>query len=361
MAKRFLCGIIVMLLISLSFWSAAETVIYLHDASTGVTEEIRLSMEEGFPEGSMALYLQGLQIVSQRDTRFADAAYRYIRKEPFSRSGCGPASLHNAIAALFGLDEADTSAALLLEIMNLLANSNDPVNNPINYQRVVNKLVAPDPERYPVMSGLWSRCGLVSGVGNATSKKILAEVGKSDGSALIIGRFSLNTSMSDLVSLADALCRGGHGNAIIAFGNVSTGDADSKAPFCMGDNGHYISFVIQAQDFRDTGNVYILDSFPRAIRGENVNDLYTTRYYFAANNILTPFRVNYDVTRISPTAIMCSLREEPAAELARLRETAESGRSRDLNAYLRAQSRLSSFLKTFGTGTIFVRIMDDIP
>ncbi len=361
MARWFLAGIIAALIVSLSFFACAETVIRIFDAATGETEVVTLDMEEGFPEGSLALRIQGLQIISQRDARFAGTEYRYIRREPFERNGCGPASIHNAIAVLFSVDDADTSNAVLREVMTLLADSHNPSVYPINYQRVVNKLAGVQAETYPTLGALFGQAGRVVGVGNATARKVLAQVADAPDSALIVGRLSLNTRMRELVSIAEGLCEGGHGSALIAVANAATGDWDSRTPFCMGDNGHYITFVIQAQEFIDTGTVYILDSFPRAIRGESVNDLYSSKYYFADNNILTPFRVNYDVTRISPTALMCTLRDEAASEIGSLREAAEGGNARAATALLNARTRYASYIKTFGTGTLFVRIMDEAP
>lgn len=359
MPRRFLCGLVAALFTLLFHFSSADTTIRIHSPSTGETVTDVYSLDEGFPEGSLALRIQGLQIISQRDARFAAPEYRYIRRESFERNGCGPASIHNAFSVLFSVVSQETSEALLLEIMTLLADSNNPAVYPINYQRVVNKLVSLDDASYPVLSDLFSQVDQVVGVGNATSGKVLSQVRKAQGSALIVGRFSLNTSMSDLITLVDSLCEEGHGSAMIAIANLSAGDSDSNSPFCMGDNGHYVTWVIQAQEFRDTGTMYILDSFPRAIRGEKLNDLYTSRYYFADNNILTSFRVNYDVTRISPTALMCTLRDEAMSELERLRELAAGGGSRAKANYRSARSRYASYVKTYGYGTLLIRIMDD--
>ncbi len=341
-----------LLLCVLASLARGETVIRIHEAG-GRTEAFTVSLTEDFPEDSTARRLAGMQIISQRDPRFADASYRYIRKAPFEKNGCGPAALHNGLAVTLGIDDPEQSARILLEIMTLLAPQHNPAQNRLNYDRAPS-LIDADAETAPALAALMETCPHRTALTGVTADKAMACIGAGEGDVFLIGRFNLNADTVEIVRLADALCEAGYPDAVIAVAAVSAGGSDSHTPFGLGEEGHFITVMFVAGEFREKGTIYVLDSYPRAIRNENLNDVYTSRYYFAANSRLTSFRVNYDVTRVSPTVLMCTLREDAAAELAGLREKAgtPSGKA----AYDKARARYAAYVRTFGTGTLMVRV-----
>ena len=355
--RRRIIGLLLALCMLAS--ASAETVIRLHDPESGETLTRTVALTEGFSEDSPAVRLQELQIISQRDPRFAGRDYRYIDKQSFEKNGCGPAALHNGLAVTLGIEDPEESGQILLELMRMLAVKHDPVQNRINYDNTL-RLIDADAAAYPALARLMENCAHRAAVTKVTADRIMKTVNAEGDDLFLVGRITLSEKMEEIVKLADALCEAGHEDAVIAVAAVSAGMSDSRTPFGLGDNGHYITWMILAGEFRENGTIYVLDSFPRAIRGEKLNDLYSTRYYFAANDILTQFRVNYNVTRVSPTVLMCTLREDAAAELAALKEAA--GTKKGAAAYLKARVKYAGIVKTYGTGTLMVRVFPaDMP
>lgn len=331
----------------------SETVIYIHHSGqSALTETIRL--HDRFPEDSGAFYLEPLQIISQRDPKFNDAAYRYVRREPFSKNGCGPASIHNALAVSFGITDETVSSEVLKELMHLLAVGHNPAEFGLSYHRIQDLLTA-DAELYPALTELIGRANRVCYVGTVTAGKVMQEVQTDADDLFLMGRINLNTAMGELVDLSDALCEAGYPDATIAICDVSAGNESTKAPFCMGEQGHFIALMVMAGEFRSDGTIYILDSCPRALRDEKLNDLYLTRYYFAESTYLPGFRQTYVATRVKPTVIQCSLNESSLSELRSLQ--ADAGNHEDGAKALRStRIRFASYVKTFGTGTLMLRI-----
>ena len=333
--------------------SMGDTVIYTHCAS-GTTQKETICLEEGFSEDSTEFYLQQLQIISQRDQRFSGDDFRYVRRESFAKNGCGPASVHNALSVTLGIEDAEVSVRILKEIMNLLAYMHNPVEHGLNYDQIQNLLTA-DPDKYPALASLVGQAGRVSYVGTVTANKVMREVQKDSDDLFLMGRLSLNTDTDELVDLSDALCEAGYPDAVIAFCDVSAGGDESKTPFGLGDEGHFIALMVIAGEFRDNGTVYVLDSCPRALRGEKLNDIYLTRYYFANSNYKSGFRLTYNVTRIKSTVVMCTLNEKSLAELRTLQKS--QSESKKAAKQLRStRIRFASYIKTFGTGTLMLRI-----
>ena len=197
MIKR-MTAMLAAFMIMLSFGIClGETVIYTRRAD-GITQTITISLEEGFSEESTAAYLQRLQIISQRDPRFATDEYRYVRRETFDKNGCGPASVHNALAAIFGIEDAEVSNNVLKEILSILAYMHNPAEYGINYDQIQNLLTA-DYENYPTLAGLFGSVDRVTYIGAATAQKVMKQVQAGSDDLFLMGRLCLNTSMAELI------------------------------------------------------------------------------------------------------------------------------------------------------------------
>lgn len=356
MAKSTKAVVAFMLCMLLPFSCYGETLIRIHTAN-GSTVMESTSIEEGFAEGSTAAYLQGLQIISQRDPRFATDAFRYVQRQSFEKNGCGPASLYNGLAAAFGIRDAETSVEVLHEVMTLLAVFHNPAEYGINYNQVEN-LLTPEPEEYPALAELMDQAGRIVYIGAVTASKVMKQIQKDSDDVFLMGRLCLNSDMGELVDLTDALCEAGHRDAIVVVCGVSAGASGSKTPFGQGEEGHFITYMVIAGEFSEAGTVYVLDSYPRALRNEKVNDIYISRYYFAESNYLPGFRQTYDVTRIQPTVLMCTLNETSLGEIESLCNQLANGKrvAKDIRSL---RIRYANYIKTFGTGTLMVRICDE--
>ena len=352
--SRRMAAIVAALVLSLfPFLCQGETVIYIHHAGPSAqTETIRL--HDSFPEDSGAFYLEQLQIISQRDPRFNDAVYRYVRCEPFSKNGCGPASIHNALAVSFCIKDETVSSEVLKELMYLLAVGHNPAEYGLSYNRIQDLLTA-DADMYPALAELISQASRVRYVGTVTASKVMQEVHSDADDLFLMGRININSAMGELVDLSDALCQAGYPDATIALCDVSAGDAASKSPFCLGEEGHFIALMVMAGEFCMNGTIYVLDSCPRALRNEKLNDLYLTRYYFAESTYLPGFRQTYNATRVKPTVIMCTLKENSLSELRSLQANAVN-HDDGAKALRSTRIRFASYVETFGTGTLMLRI-----
>ena len=299
-------------------------------------------------------YLQSQQIISQREKRFNVSDYQYI-KDRFVINGCGPASVHNAMAVAFGLDDTALSEGVLIELMTLMADFKRPAEFGINYKRMY-LLTEPACDEYASLTELKTHVDETVWLKRISAKKLIAEVDKREGSLVVMGRTNLMQNWSEIVTLADLLHERGLDEATITVGTLSSGTPSTGAPFNMGETGHFLTVCIQVGEFLDRGTIYVLDSYPRAVRGESLSDVYDKKYYFAENNKLTSFRLNYDAYHLTPMVVKCAPLPEVRAELTALREAAEGGGKKDVKAYFNYRVKLAKRITTYGTGTLFLRV-----
>ncbi|MBQ6173153.1 MAG: hypothetical protein IJK28_00850 [Clostridia bacterium] len=322
--------------------AAADILIRWHDADAdepGVrdTETVQRT-DSGLQEDSFAWQMANMPFVSQRESRFAVPEYQYINHQPFSKNGCGPASLFNGMQAVFGaIPEAG-----MLELMVLLSDFHRPAAYGINYNRVMT-MIEPDPENCPVITEALASADRVVKPGALNENTLLELIAEEPaGVTVAYSRFSLMKDAQTFVRLAQILCEAGYEDAVLSLATVSAGTEAVMSPFGMGENGHYITLVAQAGEFCGEGVVYAVDSFPRALRDETLNERYTLRYYFAGSNGLSAFRTGYHVVRLRDTVLMCTLDESARTALW------ESGDVRE-------RAKLLDALMTYGTATLFIR------
>ena len=293
-------------------------------------------------------------LISQRDPRYNTEEY-YFFNDRFVISGCGPASIVNGMNVAFGISDQELTDRILLEIMNLNAGKKKPAKTNLTFTHM--DLLAGDlGSDYPALTEMKRQVDQVVWVEKSlTSKKLLKAVKAAKGSAVIFGRINLSESWYEIIDTADTLHAMGLDDAVITITRLSAGTDTTGTPFSMGENGHFITICLQVGEFLEHGFLYVLDSYPRAVRGESLGDEYDKKYYFAANNKLTSFRTNYYAYHLSPMVVKCVPREEAAEELASLRAAAGKGK-KEASAYRVFRKRLASRISTYGYGTLFLRI-----
>ncbi len=320
----------------------------LFSASIGEEETEQLS---GFDAR-----LASLQLVSQREERFANDTYRYIKKAAFVKNGCGPAALHNALSVAFDIRDQAFSEQALLEIMTLMADFNRPSQYGMNYNRSRLLCEPLDAEAYPTLAEMTGLVGsMVWQAKSFSAERVLETVRASEGSVVIMGRVNLSQNWGEVIDVLDALHEMGFDDATLSVADLSAGTPATKAPFCMGETGHYVTVTLQVDEFEENGTIYVLDSYPRAVRGEKLGDLYDKKYYFAENNYLTGFRQNYSAVHVVPVAVKCEPLDSVKAELAQLAEEAQTG-AKAMTAYRRYRVKLAQRVTMFGTGTFILRV-----
>ena len=298
--------------------------------------------------------LAGCQIVAQTDPRFDISTYQY-KKARFVINGCGPATLHNGLAVAFRITDQATSEAVLLEIMTITADFQNPAQHGVNYKRV-SRLTEPICDNYETLTALKTTVDHVVWLSKAgTARSLLAAVQKEEGSAVIMGRTNLFQNWGEVIDLVDRLHEMGLDDATVTVSTLSAGTPSTGAPFNMGAEGHFITLTIQVGQYLDYGTIYVLDSYPRAVRGESLGDVYTKKYYFAENDKLTAFRTNFAAWHLCPTIVKCEPLPEVQAKLLALRESAAGGK-KAAKEYRDFRIKLSRRITTYGTGTIFLRI-----
>ncbi len=292
--------------------------------------------------------------ISQRDLRYNTDEYRFFG-DRFVINGCGPASVVNGMNVAFGIEDQELTDRILLEIMVLNAGLVKPEKTNITFTHM-DRLVQEVCDSYPALTEMKARVDEVRWVEKSLTKKsIMKAVNSAAGSAVIMGRINLSQGWLEIIDTADELNAMGLGDAVFTVTRMSAGTETTATPFCMGENGHFITVCIQVREFIEQGTIYVIDSYPRAVRGESLNEIYDKRYYFAANNKLTAFRTNYDAWHLSPTIVKCSPKESVKAEMKALR--AEAGKSANkARTYRNFRRRLASRISTYGSGTLFLRI-----
>ncbi len=299
-------------------------------------------------------YLQAQEMISQRDKRFNVPAYQYI-KDRFVINGCGPASVHNAMAVAYGIDEQELSEGVLIDLMTLMSDFKRPADFGINYKRMY-LLTEPVCDEYASLTEMKGHVDHSVWLKKISAKKLIAEVDKYEGSLVVMGRTNLMQNWSVIVTLADLLHERGLDDATITVATLSSGTPSTGAPFNMGETGHFLTVSIQVAEFLNHGTIYVLDSSPRAVRGESLSETYDKKYYFAENNKLTSFRLNYDAYHLTPMIVKCEPLPEVLAELTALREAAEAGGKKDAKAYFNYRVKLAKRITTYGTGTLLLRV-----
>lgn len=326
----------------LSRGASADTRIRWHDEDDAGADTVTVvETDDGIPEDSFAQRMADTAFISQRDKRFDVPAYQYINHEPFWKNGCGPASLFNGLLAVFG----DIPDEGLAELMTLMADFHRPAAYGINYNRSLD-LAGPEIADYPTLAAAIGTVDRVVAMPVVNEDTVLALLGDgTEGTTVAIGRFSLSGSPETFVRIAQHLCEAGHEDAILCVATVSAGTAGVRSPFGMGENGHFITLVIQAGEFCENGTIYVVDSSPRALKNETLNESRTNHYFFAVTGGICDFRDNYHVVRLRQTLLMCVLDKTLTVGMTSVADARE-------------QARYLNMLTTYGTGTLLIRYGD---
>lgn len=274
-----------------------------------------------------------MDIISQMDSRFVDDRFIY-NGTPFQAQGCLPSSVCNALTALLATP-GDSAEPLLEELLLTLCSREAPHQSRLRIQRLPGLLSDPAPESQVarLTAGISHILPADNLLHAPTTMRQLEEL--NGGSVLLSQYLVANTGWEELCKLLITLNESGKGDARLAICGVGAGHYDySSNPFGSGENGHYISLFLTADEFCRRGVFYLLDSYPRALADEPFGDdqLYMTRYSFV-HQVNSPFCYNYVPRRISPTVLRFTLTQKEQDILAATRidtSITESGRREKL-------------------------------
>ena len=297
---------------------------------------------------SLADSLARCPFVMQRDERFKKTEYYYLAKR-FSKRGCGPASIANALYAILGGQDAEEMDSLLLELMKLLPYNHLPKSTPVDVTHI-DRLATAEAATYPTLAKLREGFGgawicKTDFMTAAEMMLAMAPAAASGQNVLLATRFRASSQWAELVGLCERLQTRGFGSARIAAAFLSTGTESTSAPFRLED-GHYISFCLEVDDFLQNSTIYLLESNPRALPGEELDQVNYYSYYPLGRDkklitdVFTLSRVKDTLVKLEPTEAQRGIFDRPA--------TGEA-----LSA---SRAEWLSRLVTFGTGLILVNL-----
>ena len=262
--------------------------------------------------------ISDLAILSQWDERFFDSSFRYSNNY-FRFGGCGPASAANGVIAALGVTDQDLAAEVLRDVMNLLTKFS-PVKNKIQITRLDyldytrSQLAAGAGDaQYPALNRALRDFGgsihyLEGSVNAKTLAPLLPESG--DGPVIFHGNFNGNDRWANLREVIQLLMDAGYEDARFVLSVLGAGTEVTKSPFRSGTAGHYLCVCIDMKSFCETGEIYVLDSLPRALAGEEFGpdmEPYHLQYDFLKrqkySTSLEEFNALFTVERVQPTIV----------------------------------------------------------
>ena len=291
-------------------------------------------------------------LIWQYDQRYQTESYRY-QGSRFSSEGCGPASVANGLACVLGVESQTDMDAILRESMTVLTYNRHPENTVADL-RNMHRLGNLKDEDAPVLSHFLGRFGehLVCLGEEMEAGELLEAAGnitESGEAGLILCRFRLSEGWETLVRLCTVLRDQGYPDAVVSVSHVSVGTRAVQAPFRY-RNGHYVAFCLHAGTLLERGTVYLLDSYPRALTGETVdNRVYTDRYELMVTpeeSLLSTFSLRH----LKPTLLRVEIEERRWGMWMGLEEKER----------LSALSSALMKIRTFGSGLLAVMIPESL-
>jgi len=270
----------------------------------------------------MDLHMQQLGTIYQKDPRFGKLLYDTTY---FSIRGCAPSSVANALIAAFGVTDADTAAQVVQETLRILCPGQKYGRKPIDLNKLANLLnpafMAESAGKYPALSSLVTGYpGTIDySADTLTMERALEAAALRRGeNHILTGRIGVRDSWEDAIRLLHALHAAGMDDAALILAYAGAGTTSKAAPLRTSAAGHYLTLYIPVGMFAERGTLYVLDSMPRAVFGEEYRPglAYRSCYAFVEEEPDAPFNALFTVSRISPTVIRADLSETALERLA---------------------------------------------
>ncbi len=261
-----------------------------------------------------------LAFIAQKDAPVASIPYNNLS---FGVAGCGPASITNALIAVFGVTDPATAHAMAPEVLHLLSHGRDYKEAMVNiswFNRLFDpSMLANERDGSPVLSSLLMQRsgGLVLSDAPLHAEEMAEAARPLAPGAILTGRVTVRESWRELVSLMYALHEAGRDDARVTLAFAGVGKSDNGTPLRSGKGGHYLSVMLHVGSFFEDGSVYVIDSLPRALAGEpfGEGEPYAVAYGFTLDRASTPFNQTYDAARVRREVIRLSLSPEAQARL----------------------------------------------
>lgn len=302
-----------------------------------------------------------LAILSQLDDRFQVDYYRY-NNNFFRYGGCGPASVTNGLIAALDVTDPELAAGMLKDVLTLLTRMPHSKYGmqiaKLDYLNFSVPQIIRGDDMYPSLTqALQDFGGAIRFLeGYVTVPALEEALASVQGQRTVLhGTLGSSDRWALLNSLITTLMEAGYEDARIVVAYLGAGTIETKSPFRSGTAGHYLDICLPLEYFCETGEVYVLDSLPRALEGEpfGFDEFYAVQYDFLRRqtyeNSLIEFNALFRVERVQPTIV----KTVPIGEAAEAREAAVSAGTRPLDALLPYLDKVINF---HGTSHIFITL-----
>ena len=296
-------------------------------ADVAVTADTDAWMDAAAPMDSMNIpalddYMARLAILAQRDERLAGVVYA---ESTLKERGCGPMSVTNAVVGCLGVQDEAQAVSMAQEMTQLLVRRE---RRGRGYMHISLLESALDPEArqaqkedFPTMAAVMgSFPGVVSYTDGKINERRLKAAARLGKTKLFIGRAYIQENWDYIISLVRMLHEAGRDDIVLYLAQCDAGKKRHGTPLRYGDSGHYLSLAVPVGALWNDGLLYVLDSLPRAIQGEEVSSesVYHVRYPFVDQNTVNDkrFRSVFCASRVSPTVIRLSPTQEERSRLA---------------------------------------------
>ena len=267
-------------------------------------------------------YMARLAILAQRDERLADVVYA---ESTLKERGCGPMSVTNAVVGCLGVQDEAQAVSMAREMAQLLVPWERRGRGYMHFSLLE---LALDPEArqaqkeaFPIMAAVMgSFPGVVSYTDGKINERRLKAAARLGKTKLFIGRAYIQENWAYIISLVRMLHEAGRDDIVLYLAQCDAGKKNHGTPLRSGVSGHYLSLAVPVGALWNDGSLYVLDSLPRAIQGEEVSSesVYHVSYPFVDQNTTNDkrFRSVFCASRVSPTVIRLSPTQEARSMLA---------------------------------------------
>ena len=250
--------------------------------------------------------VQRLNIMSQRDEAFEGIKYD---EGKLTLRGCQPVSVTNGLIASLGIEDRETAVELVKEAAQVL------IERPwlrgkvrMHRSRVETMLSVEDraleAEEFPMLDKVIGGYeGEITVLDQYLDIETVIGHFADRQTKLLVGWMRTHPEWGDLLEIMQQLYDAGMKDAMVCLANVSVGRGGSGTPLGSGQSGHYVTALMYVDTFVEEGRVYILDSLPRALVGEESGGTNVLRQPYPFTEKRGGFIDQFDARRIRDTVI----------------------------------------------------------
>lgn len=254
--------------------------------------------------------VQRMAVMSQRDEAFEGVPYD---GGLLTQRGCLPVSMANSVIAAFDIRDKETAEGVVTETARVLVDprKRGKVRAELRYLPTLLSVQdrAEQAEKFPVLAGtIGAYAGEILFLDGQLSEEMTRDaIDQTDRPYVLVGRQSVHPDWTEMVKIISALHELGLKDARVVIAHVGAGTEASGAPLRSGNGGHYVTLLLHVGTFMEEGRVYLLDSLPRAIEGEESGYTMILRKPYPYTQGYSKMGELFDSARISPTVIRLTL------------------------------------------------------